>query len=210
MWGKYMARLSHLVVMTAALAGAWHTDASANDRDLLATTVPAASCAVYIRPADSGIGDSILTWSGNAVVLGGIAPGDADLSTTNNAISLRCPLPINAIDLGGTTNDNDMTSFQVVYRDSDGPGAGTFVEVALVQTLLPAATGTGATLPSTTLCAWSSNTTGNSESGWTRATKACVHDLSGIAFYHFEVRLYTDQRAVADVYYAGFAGIRFP
>ena len=77
--------------------------AHANDRDLRATTVPAAGCievarSTYNNPWTSGDYFSV--------------------SSINQFLKLRCPLPLNQVDLSGTTNDNDISKIRVHYLDS--------------------------------------------------------------------------------------------
>ena len=42
-------------------------------------------------------------------------------------MSLHCPLPINNVDLGTSSNDNDMSSFTVFYNDVDGRATGAWI-----------------------------------------------------------------------------------
>ena len=176
-------------------------DALANDRDLKATTIPASSCVDYARDNNSVNVPSPGYWGGSAVTWFGQRP-DLPMPET---LFLSRPLPVNAIDLGGNTNDNDMSSFQIVYLDNDGFGGGVRVEATLVRTELP----TAGALQTTPVCYWDSNVNGSGATGWTRASAPCVHDLSGTAFYHFNVYLFAARSALAN-FSAGFAGIRFP
>ena len=56
------------------------------------------------------------------------------VSSANQYLRLRCPLPLNEIDLSGTTNDNDISKIGVLYADSlrtgaSGGNAATFVGI---------------------------------------------------------------------------------
>jgi hypothetical protein len=124
-----MEKVSQLytIALASILAGFLSGHALANDRDLRAITVPAASCVPYIREGEPGTGAPTWVWSFAAFELSGVRPGFHYATA-----SLRCPLPIDAIDLSGTTNDNDIDKVRILYRDGDGPGGGlTHVDVAL-------------------------------------------------------------------------------
>ena len=93
------------------LAGLTPSPAGANDRDLRAITIPASACQAsrdYPYPSDPlPHGDGFIVQSA---------------TTDLTIVSLRCPLPINNIDLSDTTDDNDVSKIRVHYRDSDGFG----------------------------------------------------------------------------------------
>jgi hypothetical protein len=184
------------LALFAALAGSPPGQALANDRDLLLPPVPAASCT-----AEGGSGK----WIHGAFVLGGrLPPGSGDLRSRDQW--LRCPLPVdNAAVSDRSPDDDDITSFRVLYHDADGLGADTYVQVALYQTtLLPSGT-----LQSRPVCLWNSNTGGTGATGHAQAAAACAHDIAAGAFYHFEVQLRTN--AVGpDRIFAEFVGITFP
>jgi hypothetical protein len=97
-------------------------------------------------------------------------------------VRLRCPLPLNHVDLSGTTNDNDLSKIRVHYRDTDGPGAGSDVLLVLVRTAT-----TGGVAARTDVCRWNSNVDGTGVATPAKATKACAHDLADGASYHFDV-----------------------
>jgi hypothetical protein len=116
----------------------------------------------------------------------------------------HCALPLNNVDLGGTTNDNDISSFTVLYRDGDGAAPNTFVEVGLYQTMLASGT-----MQTRAICSWNSNTGGTGSTGYASANVPCTHDVAATALYHFEVRLFTNRVSFPTIE-AAFVGIRFP
>lgn len=176
-----------LVGLLPALAGL--APAQANDRDLRATMVSGAGCIEAARSTYNN------PWTS----------GDYfTVSSTNQFLKLRCPLPLNQFDLSGTTNDNDISKIRVFYADTDGFGTDASVAVELVRISMPI----GAGWPETTVvCAWSSNTDGTGGVAAAKATKACVHDLAAEAFYHFTVTLRTGANGGNA---ATFVGISFP
>jgi hypothetical protein len=179
------ARLA--VTFAAALAGFAPAAARANDRDPRATPVPASACVEITRPAN------ITPWS---------SYGWFSLYTGGAYVTLRCPLPLNNVDLGGTTDDNDISKFRVHYRDGDGFGTTARVEVDLKRTAVNA----GGLPEGTVVCSWKSNVDGAGATTAAKATKACPHDLAAEAFLSFEVRLQT----VDGTYPVDFLGITFP
>jgi hypothetical protein len=185
------------LALVAALVGSLPGQARANDRDLRVPPVPAASCT-----AEGGGGGK---WTHGAFVLGGrLPPEPGDLRPSIQW--LRCPLPVdNAAVLDRSPDDRDIASFQVLYHDADGPGADTYVQIALYQTtLLPSGT-----LQSRPVCLWNSNTGGSGATGHAQAAAACAHDIAAAAFYHFEVQLRT-YAVGPDRIFAEFVGITFP
>jgi hypothetical protein len=185
-----------LLALAAAIAGSSPWEAIANDRDLRATTVPAAIC-VAGGGTSGAIGG---TWVNRCEY---VVPGRFDGQSELVDHHLHCALSLNNVDLGGTTNDNDISSFTVFYRDSDGLGTGTSIEVDLHQTTLVAGN-----IQSVPVCSWRSNTSGNGSAGYTSSSAPCVHDMKATAFYHFEVR-FLSSTVTQDVV-ASFVGIRFP
>ena len=108
------------VAFSAALAG-FAPAARANDRDPRATPVPAAACAeIFHAPG-------ITPWKSG---------GWFGLYTGGAYVHLRCALPLNNVDLGGTTDDNDISKFRVHYRDGDGLGTTARVEVDLKRSVV--------------------------------------------------------------------------
>lgn len=82
--------------------------ASANDRDLIATTIPASAC----RPSND-TEDGRVRLSNGAYVFN---------SSSTGTVVLYCPLPINGFTISDTTADNDISSYRVYCRDTDGAG----------------------------------------------------------------------------------------
>jgi hypothetical protein len=175
------------VTFSAALAGFAPAAARANDRDPRATPVPASACVEVFHPTN------ITLWSSS---------GWFGLYTGGAYATLRCPLPLNNVDLGGTTDDNDISKFRVHYRDGDGFGTTARVEVDLKR----AAVNAGGLPEGTVVCSWKSNVDGAGATTAAKATKACPHDLAAEAFYFFEVRLETGD----GTYPVEFLGITFP
>jgi uncharacterized protein YjiS (DUF1127 family) len=167
------------------LAGLAPMQAQANDRDLRGTPVPAAACVEVSRSGLTGN-----PWSGSFF----------DLEGAGKVLLLRCPLPVNNVDLSGNTDDNDLTSMRVHYRDSDGFGNGATVAVTLVMVVANA----GDTV-STVVCEWNSNTNGTGSTTAAGATKACVHDLAASAFYLLKVQLQSGAGITVQ-----FLGVDFP
>jgi hypothetical protein len=180
------ALLSFLVSTTIAVLGS--VKAQANDRDLCATPVPAAACVESSRT--SSLTGNPWREDGYFSVSGGLS-----------GVSLRCPLPVNQIELSGSGSDNDLARMRVHYRDSDGSGVINFVFVALVKT---SATAAGA-VESTTVCTWESSKDGSGATGVTKSVKECPHDIAAGAFYHFIVVLQAN-----GIHTAQFLGIDFP
>ena len=119
---------------------------------------------------------------------------------------LHCPFSLNNIELSNPrSNDNDISSFRILYRDADGFGSKALVEVLLYQTILLS---TGE-IQNILLCSWNSNTNGTGATGFTRANVPCGHDVSPGAFYTFEARLLTTFLGGPSPA-AAFAGITFP
>jgi hypothetical protein len=95
--------------LTAALLATG--PAEANDRGLKGTTVNPFSC---MMPIPSGFVDDEEWFR----TIGSYGIGFyADAPDTG--MSLHCPLPVNNVDLGTSSNDNDMSSFTVAYSDVD-------------------------------------------------------------------------------------------
>jgi hypothetical protein len=178
-----------IVLLAISLPG----NAQANDRDLRATVVHAYSC---VEMSLDG------TWSLDASPRPG---GSYQISgSVFNVAVLYCPLPLNNVDLGGTTNDNDMTEFTVLYKDPDGLGDNHFVQVDLYRAVLEP----GGGLAQYVVCSWTSRSNGSASTGWVRARVPCALDLSAVDTYHFSVAFHAGGIVNTDT--LGFGGIRFP
>lgn len=162
--------------------------AHANDRDVRALTIPAASC------VDIGLPSPAAWLPAGALVINGTAEAH-----------LRCGLPINNIELSSKTNDNDITKFEVFAFDKDGQGKAANVEVELIRTSPDIHGGRG--ISGTVLCTWNSSKA-ILPAFWLRGDSKCVTDLSPSNSYYFAVTL-TSTIDAPDAT-AGFAGIRFP
>jgi hypothetical protein len=189
-----MSGAAAAALVTALLASG---PAEANDRDLKALQLGAGSCETRLAG---------LTTAG-IVQISGLQGGD-EAPPGGAGIGFPCQLPLNNVDLGGTTNDNDISSFSVYYKDGDGLGTGKRVEVILRSVALQ----NGAPV-SRALCSWSSNTNGTGTTGWAVSNHPCTVDLAATTFYWFEVAVRTFRRVVEGASAseeAGFMGIRFP
>lgn len=111
--------LSKYLIACAAIATSFVVSsvASANDRDVEATTIPASAC----RPRND-VEDAAVGLSNGAYVFNGSATG---------TVILYCPLPINRHTISDMTNDNDISTYRVYYRDTDGMGTGAEIETRL-------------------------------------------------------------------------------
>ncbi len=171
--------------------------ALANDRDLQATTIPAAAC-VAVGGDNVAVGGQ---WANPSFVVNGRFPD----SPTYADQRLQCALPLNNVEVSNrASKDNDLSKVRVVYLDGDGFGSQTFVAVTLYRSVF-----TSGALRTTPVCQWNSNSAGTGSTGYARAIFRCVHDLAEGALYHFEVQLYTTQIGPTSVV-AAFAGIDFP
>ena len=115
----------------AALAGLLSGQALANDRDLRGTPVPASSCTPYFAENAGVSTGGSEPWYNGFYGLEGLAGQDHRL------LYLHCPLSVNNIELSNPgSNDNDISSIRILYRDVDGFGSAILVEVMLYQTIL--------------------------------------------------------------------------
>jgi hypothetical protein len=179
-----------LAGLLPALAGLTPAAAQANDRDLRGTTVPAAAC--------------IETFGTTSLTENPWLSGYFSLTGANKRLDVRCPLPLNNIDLSGTTNDNDLSKLRVHYRDSDGFAAGGFTGAYVLVALTKVSANAGAT-QSTVVCQWLSNSDGTGATTTAVATKACAHDLAAGAFYQIEVIMQSSAGNTVQ-----FLGVDFP
>ena len=109
-----------LVVALFTIGFVWLAGtAGANDRDMLATTVPATAC----EPLNSSHANEVQLSNAAWVFRG----------TNTGTITFYCPVPRNAWTLSNTSNDNDISAFRVYYRDSDGTGTAARVTARLVS-----------------------------------------------------------------------------
>jgi hypothetical protein len=153
--------------------------AEANDRGVRGTVIPAPECTLI---GGSARLSEIPNWTAE---LGGIAV-------------ISCPLPINNIDLGSNSNDNDITKFRVLYRDSDGAANQASLAVSLLKSKI-----TNGTLSTSQIC---NSTLTTTATGFTASTINCPQDVAGGGtFYRFLVVLVGLSTAEAE-----FAGIDFP
>ena len=184
------------------LAGLLPGYALANDRDLRATSVPASSCIPYFAENAEAPGQS-LPWFNSFYGLEGAYP-----NPDHRIVYLHCPLSVNNIELSTKSNDNDISSFRVAYRDADGLGMAAWVEVYLYQLVVLASGEPRIWL----ICHWNSRENGSTTTGFTKVDVLCAHDILPGAFYTFEARLFT--RFVGGptppTPAAAFAGITFP
>jgi len=157
--------------------------AQANDRDLRATTIPASAC------QSTAVFSGFLSSQGNWVASGG----------SNSFVALVCPLPLNNIDLGGTTDDNDLSKFRVHYRDGDGVGTAAQVALNLYRITVT----TTETFSRQFICSFFS---APSTTSYTRTTRSCAHDLVFGSFYVFNIEINAGQNT-GDT---EFVGIDFP
>jgi hypothetical protein len=171
--------------------------AKANDRDVRATVINPHSCSIDLSTPD-------LTDPVQAD--GFVGTSYPEAGQTSRVSVVLCPLPLNNIDLGGTTNDNDMSSFSVLYRDFDGLGERAGLAVAFHRNTVNAQ----GDLVSLFVCMWQSNINGSTtaSSSWKRATVPCAVDLSPVDTYHFTVTMQASTDTLA--FAAAFGGIRFP
>jgi hypothetical protein len=120
-------------------------------------------------------------------------------------MTLTCPLPVNNVDLGTTSNDNDISSFTVFYNDVDGRAGGAWISATLVEVTV-----VNGQIVAKNLCQWDSNRHGALASGPVSSNFPCAVDLSATAFYHFSVGLINNLVLPGSPVAISFIGIRFP
>ncbi len=180
-----MFNLKHLI--TGATVSALFfvpTIASANDRDLRATTIPASAC----RPS-SDTDDAKVRLTAAGYLFNGNSTG---------TVTFHCPLPINANTVSDATNDNDITTYRVYYRDSDGNQNSAQITVQLGY--VGADGGALAVAP-----AWSSNLI-NINGNTAQVADIPDHDVGSNRFYGFVVTMRRNSPNNTTV----FTGIDFP
>lgn len=154
-------RRKAILAGTVALIGLTAA-ASANDRGVRGTMIPASSCQL-VSQSDTA------TLVGNAWVNGIFRS------------RLACPLPLNNIDLGGTSADNDITKFRAHYKGS----ANDFAGRVLVQLIVSGVS--NGSFTSSVVCGGNLTPTTINP---TETTVACVHDVaSDGSFYYFVVTM---------------------
>src|SRR4051812_31886110 len=111
-WPMRMRLLPCLLVAACVAVGpaAW-----ANSRGVRGVTIPAPSCVSFARDSNSVPIPSPGYWAGQSIIWYTLPTG----SSIPETIFLTCPVPINSIDLGGTTTRNTLTSYQILYQDND-------------------------------------------------------------------------------------------
>ena len=181
------SKLATSVVFTAAAAFGSANTVLANDAPLLATTVPASSCA----PVDEAQSDKVRLSNG-AWVFSGVHTG---------TVMFYCPLPLNAMDVNNVLQVNDMTTYRVYYRDSDGGGILNNRAKVTARLIYRKADGmySGGSL-------WSSRFTPNNQTDNSTAIKVNNHTLQANALYSFVVTLYRSESEQKPA----FSGIDFP
>ncbi|MFO1040061.1 MAG: hypothetical protein U1E45_24730 [Geminicoccaceae bacterium] len=150
----------------------------ANDRSVQGVAIPASAC--QLADDSTATLNATVGW----IVRNGVTA------------KVLCPVPINHIELGGTTNDNDMSKFRIHFTDSDGVGTGSIVKVFLLRH-------TSVPLGTTEVCR---KELAPATTSTTSTIVPCVHDImSGGMFYEFAVVLHA-----APGGYAFFLGLDFP
>jgi hypothetical protein len=144
------------------------------------------------------VGDTFSFGGGFYLTKGGTNP-------TGMMLVLRCPLPLNNVELSSSSNDNEISKIRVTYIDNDGLSPGAGVVVRLQQT-----TPTPTFFNMTTVCEWFSDTNGTGSTGGATSTFACPHKLVNGAVYWFEVVLALGISTTTPVLWAYLFGIDFP
>ncbi len=173
--GKLFSIFATALILSTVIAAT----AEANDRSMRGLMIPASAC--QLTGTDSATLNVSLGWF---VRNGGFA-------------QIMCPLPINHIELGATSTDNDISKFRIHYIDSDALGTASVVKVEFGRyTSVPIGT--------TVVCRQElAPATVNA----TSTIVPCAHDvMSGGMFYAFVVTL----KAATTNGYAYFLGIDFP
>src|SRR5919109_2844032 len=140
---KESIKVTNRYISAALVACLLPAPAQANDRDLRGTPVPASGC---IEVASSNLASR--PFANGALMLSSSPSGPQTLS-------LRCPLPVNNIELSGITNDNDITKIRVHYLDNDGLGNRAGMSVQLVRTEVSSSEPLG--FSAVVVCQWGSN-----------------------------------------------------
>lgn len=168
----------------------------ANDRSIRGLMIPASSCQTYVQA--SGGSNCVISpeeragrFTGNAWTAYPAEPGICQFVFV-------CPLPINNIELGGTSTDNDISKFRVHFRK---PTLSNSVIARLIKSQV-----SGANFVSSSVCG---GLLMAATTAPTTTTVSCPHDVAGAGtFYHFEVILVQDPSSLSQV--SQFYGIDFP
>jgi hypothetical protein len=166
----------YIVTMLSALTGLLSGHTWANDRDLRATPIPAASCELKDTVQQTVWHHSLGAWS----IFGIPNEGNPPLF----GIRVYCGLQVNSIEKSSrTSNDNDISKISIVYKDSDVLGPLNFVQVTLKKISL--LTSSEDFVSNIEVCKWNSNINGNGSTAYTKATFDCAHDVALNSFYYF-------------------------
>lgn len=138
---------------------------SANDQDLVATTIPASACEL----SNSNQADMVYLSNGSWMFVG----------NNTGDVSFSCPLPLNAFTVADNTNSNAMTHFRIWYRDTDATGTATELTARLKRR-----NPNGSTLFGSL---WNSNSV--NYGGHTVRTHAYNHSLAASGQYHVYVTM---------------------
>ena len=156
--------------------------ASANDQDLWAKAVAASAC----EPASENQAAEVSLSNGAWVFVG----------NNTGTVTFWCPLSLNAYTVSNGSHDNDVSSFRVYYRDSDGQSGQARVTARMTYRRADGLYAAGSTFDSNV-----STNTGN-----TTRVHNVAHDVRSEALYGFLVTL---RRSNANQSPA-FSGIDFP
>ena len=186
-----MLRVGQLSAL--CLAAAVSLPALANDQDVWSTTVPASSC----EPSTESSANKVKLVNGAWVFSG------------NNLglVTFYCPLAINAFTVANFSNDNDISSFRIYYRDTDGGTLGAPNGVPTNQSQVTARlTYRKSDGMYSAGSLWSSHWTPVNARSNTTAVKNNVHDVQANALYSFVVTMLRTNLTQSPA----FSGIDFP
>jgi hypothetical protein len=116
---------------------------------------------------------------------------------STGTVYLYCPLPINGNTVSAAGDDNDMETYRIYYRDSDGTGNAAEVRTRLIYRRSDGLYSGGAE--------WSSNSNVLDTETNTTAYHVNAHDMTADGVYSFLVTLRRNNIDVAAV----FSGIDF-
>ncbi|MGR9053132.1 MAG: hypothetical protein ACU84J_10825 [Gammaproteobacteria bacterium] len=176
-----MLKHALLGVTAVALTGLAEVG-SANDHDLVATTIPASAC----TPANNVQAGLVYLSNGSWMFTGNATGG----------VVFYCPLPLNSYTVSDNTNDNDMTHFRVYYRDTDATGSAANVTARLVRRRTDGSTLLGAQF----------NSDNVNIDVHTAQIQPYLHDLAFSAIYSMQVTMARRNTSENPM----FTGIDFP